>query len=178
MQLINVKNQLDLSYLNITQLLELKTPVGFEVNVPDIGVDTNAIIAGNIDDIYSTALGSRPDVKSSELMLKSSETDLKIAQGARSPRISMSHSFNTGYADSRQKISIDPVTGNPITGKYPFGEQINDNINWGLGVTMSIPILNGWQVNKNISNSKLSIRNSQYRRDKETALQEYSAGLC
>jgi outer membrane protein len=162
LQLINVKNQLDLSYLNITQLLELKTPVGFEVNVPDIKVDTNAIIAGNIDDIYVTALKTRPEVKSSELMLKSSETDLKIAQGGRSPRISMSHSFNTGYADSRQKISIDPATGSPVTGKYPFNEQVNDNINWGLGITMSIPILNGWQINKNISNSKLSIQNSQY----------------
>jgi outer membrane protein len=31
-----------------------------------------------------------------------------------------------------------------------------------LGFTLSIPILNGWQVNKNISNSKLSIQNSQY----------------
>jgi outer membrane protein len=27
---------------------------------------------------------------------------------------------------------------------------------------MSIPFLNGWQVNKNISNSKLSVENSQY----------------
>ncbi|MGD0342418.1 MAG: TolC family protein, partial [Bacteroidales bacterium] len=44
----------------------------------------------------------------------------------------------------------------------PFGEQVHDNINWGLGFTMSVPILNGWQVNKNISNSKLSVQNSQY----------------
>ncbi len=27
---------------------------------------------------------------------------------------------------------------------------------------MNIPILNGWQVNKNISNSKLAVENSQY----------------
>jgi len=46
LQLITMKNQLDLSYLNITQLLELKTPVGFEVVVPAINVDTNSIIAG------------------------------------------------------------------------------------------------------------------------------------
>jgi outer membrane protein len=165
LQYINVKNQLDLSYLNITQLLELKTPVGFEVNVPEIGVDTNAIIAGNIDDIYSTALGARPDVKSSELMLKSSQIDLKIAQGGRSPRLSMSHSFNTGYSDIRQKITSDPGSIPVVMGKYPFNEQVSDNINWGLGFTLNVPILNGWQVNKNVSNSKLSIQNNQYALD-------------
>jgi outer membrane protein len=163
LQLVNIKNQLDISYLNITQLLELKSPVGFEVIVPELGVDTNTVITGNIDDIYSAALGNRPEVKSSELTLKASEYDLKIAQGGRSPRLSLNHSFSTGYSDIRKKVlGVDPSTFAPIYGKYSFADQVNDNINWGLGFTMSVPILNGWQVNKNISNSRLSIRNSEY----------------
>jgi outer membrane protein len=160
LQLITIKNQLDLSYLNITQLLELKTPVGFEIVIPEISVDTNAIISGNIDEIFSLAQASRPEVKSSELKLTESEFDLKIAKGGRSPRLSMSNSFSTGYSDIRQKLlNIGPP---PVYGKYSFGDQVNDNINWGVGFTMNIPILNGWQVNKNISNSKLSIQSSQY----------------
>jgi Outer membrane protein len=162
-QLINMKNQLDLSYLNITQLLELQTPVGFEIVVPEISIDTNAIISGNIDEIFSVAQGSRPEVKSSELKLTASEYNLKISRGERSPHISMNNSFSTGYSNIREKIlGIDPVTSLPITDKYPFAEQVNDNINWGIGFTMNIPILNGWQVNKNISNSKLSIQSSRY----------------
>jgi outer membrane protein len=163
LQLITMKNQLDLSYLNITQLLELKTPLGFEVNVPLIGVDTNSIISGNIDEIYSVALGKRPEVKSSELKLKASESDLKISKGGRSPRLSMNSSFSTGYSDIRKKLlGYDSVTFSPIQGKYSFADQVNDNINWGLGFTLNIPILNGWQVNKNISNAKLSLQSSSY----------------
>jgi outer membrane protein len=165
LQLITMKNQLDLSYLNITQMLELKTPEGFEIIVPEISIDTNAIIAGNIDEIFALAVGSRPEVKSSELQLKASEYDLKISKGARSPRISFNHSFSTGYSDIRQKLLGYDLTTNPPTatyGKYTFADQVNDNINWGLGFTMNIPILNGWQVNKGISNSKLGIQNSQY----------------
>lgn len=163
LQLITVKNQLDLSYLNITQLLELQTPVGFEIVVPEISIDTNAIISGNIDEIFSVAVGSRPEVKSSELMLNASEYDLKIARGGRSPRLSMSSSFSTGYSDIRKKLlGLDPVTTAPVYGKYSFGDQVNDNINWGIGFTLNIPILNGWQVNKNVSNSKLSIQSSRY----------------
>jgi outer membrane protein len=166
LQLINIKNQLDLSYLDITQLLEIKTPVGFEIDVPVLGLDTNAIISGNIEEIFNIALGTRPEVKSSELKLSASEYDLKVARGGRSPKLSMSGSVSTGYSDIRQKIlGIDPGTAEILYGPYPFNEQFRDNVNSVLGFTMNIPILNGWQVNKNISNSKLSIQSSQYTLD-------------
>lgn len=170
-QLITLQNQLSASYLNLTQLLELKTPEGFEIVIPEISVDSTTIVSGNIDEIFALAVGARPDVKSSELNLNASEYGLKIARGGRSPRLSLSTSFSTGYSDIRRKILLDPVTGlpelDPVTGqtvqvKYPFADQVNDNISWGLGFTLNIPILNGWQVNKNISNSKLSIENSRY----------------
>ncbi len=162
LQLINIENQLQTSFLNLTQLLEIQTPEGFEVLVPEIVVDSNTIITGNIDEIFEVAIGNRPDVRSSEHRLTSSGYDLKIAQGGRSPRLSMSHSFSTGYSDIRSKIlGIDPVTG-PIYGKYSFAGQINDNINYGIGFSLNIPILNGWQINKSISNSRLAIENNEY----------------
>ncbi len=163
LQLINIKNQLDLSYLDLTQLLELKTAAGFEVVVPDIAIDTNTVITETVDDIYAVAVGGRPSVKSSEMKLTASEYDLRISKGGRSPRITMNHSFNTGYSDIRQKVlGIDPNNQSIIYGEYPFKEQVNDNINWGLGFSLTVPILNGWQVNKNIANAKLGIESSKY----------------
>ena len=161
-QLINLKNQLEISYLNLTQLLELKTPVGFEVSVPEIGVDSNSVITGNIDDIYQQALGTRPEVKSSEMKLSASEYDLKTARGGRYPSLSLSHSYSTQYTNLRQKITTDPVTGLPVTEDYPFGSQLKDFKNYVLGFNLRVPILNGWQVNKNVSNSKLALENSNY----------------
>jgi len=163
---INYKNQLDISYLDISQLLELKTPDGFEVVVPPITIDTNAVIGETIEEIYQIASGSRPSIKSPELLLAAREIDLKIAKGGRSPRLNMNHSVTTGYSDVRQKIlGLDPNTNEILYGDYPFGEQFNDNRNWGLGFSLNIPILNGWQVNKNIENSKISIENSKYALD-------------
>jgi outer membrane protein len=163
LQLINIQNQLDISYLDLTQLLELKSPEGFEVVVPPITIDTNAVIGETIDQIFEIAMGSRPSVKSPELMLAASEYDLKIAKGARSPRITMNHSVTTGYSDVRQKIlGVDPNSMEIIYGDYPFNEQFKDNRSWGLGFTLAVPILNGWQVNKNIDNSRLSIENNKY----------------
>jgi outer membrane protein len=163
LQLINLENQLDISYLTLTQMLELKSPEGFAIVAPEISIDTNTIITGKVEDIYAQAQGLRPEIKSAELKLTASEYDLKIASGARSPRLSMNHSFSSQYSSTRQKvISVDPVTFIPTYGKYPFSEQVDDNINYGIGFSLSVPILNGWQVNKNISNSKLNIESSRY----------------
>jgi outer membrane protein len=151
LSLINMKNQLETSYLNLTQLLELGSPAGFEIVVPEISVDSNAIITGNIDEIYKISRQTRPEIKSSEFKLTASEYDLKIAKGARIPSLSLSHSFTTRYSF----IENQP-------GLQPFKDQLKNNKNYGLGVSLSIPILNGWQVNKNISNSKLSVESSQY----------------
>lgn len=162
LQYINTKNQLDISFLNITQLLELSTPENFEIITPSITIDTNGIITGNIEEIYNEAVATRPEIKSSELKLTASEYDMKIAKGGRSPQLTMNHSFSTGYSDIRKKLlGVDPVTG-AIYGKYSFIDQFNDNINYGIGFSLNIPILNGWQINKNIANSKLGIENNRY----------------
>jgi outer membrane protein len=161
-QLINLKNQLETSYLNLTQFLELKTPEGFEVSVPVISVDSNSLISGNIDDIYQLALGTRPEVKSSQLKLTASEYNLKNAKGGRYPSLSLAHSYSTQYSNLRQKvIGVDPETG-IIYGDYAFSDQLKDFKNFGLSFNLRVPILNGWQVNKNVSNSKLAVENSNY----------------
>lgn len=149
--LVNMQNQLEISYLNLTQLLELETPAGFEIIVPEIRVGETADIAGNIDEIYSVAVQSRPEILGSELRLTASEYALKVAKGARSPSISMSHNFGTRYSYIED-----------LPGQQSFNDQLKNNKNFGLGFSMNIPILNGWQVNKNILNSKLAVENSQY----------------
>ncbi|MBN1108662.1 MAG: TolC family protein, partial [Bacteroidales bacterium] len=160
-----LQNQLSISYLNLAQLLELPTPEGFEVFVPQLQVDTNTVIDGNIEGIFESAIATRPEVIGSEYRLTSSEYDLKIAQGTRIPQVTMNHSFSTGYSSIRQKIlGVDPLTG-PLYGDYSFADQVNDNISYGIGFSLSVPILNGWQINKNISNSKLMIENSRYTLD-------------
>ena len=155
LQLITLANQLDISYLTLTQMLELESTAGFSIITPDINIDTNEIITGNVDEIFGQAQGLRPEIKSAEMKLAVSQYDLKIASGGRSPRLSMNHSFSTRYSD----IAMKPA--NP-TEDYKFSDQVNDNINYGVGFSLNIPILNGWQVNNNISSSKLNIENSRY----------------
>lgn len=149
--LVNMRNQLEISYLNLTQLLELESPAGFEILVPEITVDQNSVVTGSIDEVFTLAAQTRPEILSSELKLTASEYDLKIAKGARSPSFSLSHTFGTRYSYIKD-----------MPGLQSFEDQLKNNKNFGVGISMSLPILNGWQINRNISNSKLAVENSQY----------------
>lgn len=153
LQLVNLQNQLTLSVLNLTQMLELQGTDGFSIAVPAISVRDDAA-DGNPAAIFAIAEKMRPEILSAEYQLKSAEYDLAIARGNRSPRLSLGTSMSTGYSDMRVK----PFTNE----KYPFGEQLTDNVNYGLGFTLNVPIFNGWQVNSSIKTSRLGIENSKY----------------
>jgi len=151
LSLITMVNQLETSYLNLTQLLEISSPAGFEIVVPYIIVEQNSVVTGNIDEIYQLATQSRPEIKSSELKLTASEYDLKIAKGGRIPSITLDHNIGTRYTYFKNMPAYQS-----------FEDQLKNNKSYGLGFTLNVPVLNGWQVNKNISNSKLAVENSQY----------------
>ena len=143
LSLITQKNLLEISILTLTQLLELQSPAGFEIVAPQINVDPNSIVSGDIDEIFATAVKNRPEIKSSELKLTASQYDLKIAKGGRIPQISLNYSYNARYSNPSNLPGDQSFVGQLKTSKSP-----------GAGLTLNIPILNGWQVNKNISNSK------------------------
>ncbi|MCB0800839.1 MAG: TolC family protein, partial [Bacteroidales bacterium] len=144
LQLVNLRNQLTLSLLSLAQMLELESMDGFNIAVPVISVRDEAV-DGNPAAIFSIAEQTRPEILSAEYQLRSAEYDLAIARGNRSPRLNLGASMSTGYSDKRLK----PVTFE----SYPFGEQLNDNLNYSLGFSLNIPIFNGWQVNAGIKNS-------------------------
>jgi outer membrane protein len=151
LSLITQKNLLESSILTLTQYLELQTPAGFEIVAPEITVDPDFIITGNIEEIFGIANKNRPEVKSSELKLTASEYNLKMAKGGRSPQLSLNYSYNARYSNPSNLPGDQSFVGQLKTSKSP-----------GAGLTLNIPILNGWQVNKNISNSKLDVESSEY----------------
>lgn len=153
LQLITLQNQLTISYLTLAQLLELPSAEGFAIDVPAIELD-QVTFEGNPDSIFIVAAKIRPEVLSAEYRLKGAEYDLAIAKGSRSPQLSLGASWGTSYSDNR--IDINTLE------TYDFWTQLDINRNAAVGLTLNIPILNGWMVNTRIKNSKLDIQNSKY----------------
>ncbi|NOX48338.1 MAG: TolC family protein [Chlorobi bacterium] len=176
--LINAENNLELARLTLSQLLELATPEGFEIEEPELGLIESPETFLTPEKIYTTALDLRPEIKSASVKVESSERDLDIARGTLYPRLSLSGSWGSGYSGAN-KIGKDPFTqsipfgytasnetvyfdqtGYQSFSAKPFSEQLNDNMNESIGLNLNIPIFNGWKSRSSIAQAKIGIANA------------------
>ena len=171
---VNGSNALDLAYLELAQMLELDSVSGFEIEIPEIDAPDSSFSLPPVSVVFSDALNVMPQIKSANYQLKSSEVSLKLARGAKSPRLSLNGSFNTSFSDNRKKIlGIEPG-GDLQYAPYPMGEQLADNRNWMIGLGLTIPIFNGWQIQKEVNNARIGIQSAQlqFEREKKSLYKE------
>ncbi len=162
LNVVNAENQLQLAFLNLQQMLDLQYDPDFQITSPDLPVPGDSMLLLDVMDVYGTAQEIMPQIKATEFNLESSKLDLDLAKGMRYPSLNLSGNYSTGFSDIREKvIDTDPVTNLPIYGKYPFFEQINDNLSVGISLGLNIPIFNGGQVNTAVANARIGIENAR-----------------
>lgn len=183
---VDARNNLDLAYLTLAQMLDLPSTEGFEIEIPDLEIGKQTALVANPEQVFLYAIETQPMIKSAELRVKSSEYGLMLARGAQSPTLSMSASLATGYSGAAQMLDdtmtkIIPIgytmlNGMPAELVYssylystykdkPFGDQFSDNINRSLNFNLSVPIFNGWATRSAISRARINVENSKYNLD-------------
>jgi outer membrane protein len=176
LQLVNAQNQLDLSYLNLRQILFLPENVQFAIVVPEIDIEPEDDNPYSPMQVYGVAVLEQPQVKSAELRIMSAERGLAVAKGSRSPMLALRGSYGTGYSGASFQRT-DVITGAyPIgateagelvyapsfeTRVKPFNEQLSDNLNRSIGLFLTIPIFNNYQVKTGIGRSQINLENAR-----------------
>ncbi len=147
----NAKNNLELSLLTLSQLLNLPASEPFDVAEPAIG-EVEAMASVRLTDptsVFSYAVKYRPSVIQQELRLKSFEKNLAIAKSAYLPTISLSAGYSNSYYYSFSDDALNSA----------FNDQFKQNGRESVGISVSIPIFNRFQTRNNVSLSNLNIRN-------------------
>jgi len=181
--LIEAENSLEISLLTLSQLLDLPSTDGFDIEVPALSIEENVSLVANPDQIFTYAQEKMPEIKAAEFRLQGSERQLARAKGSYYPSLALSGSWGTGYSGASQvidqKIPGDPqligYAVNPDVASYnvyantldytyktkAWSDQIKDNNNQTIGLYLTIPILNGWQSRTMVSKAKISLENSR-----------------
>ena len=155
---ISARNNYDMARLELCQLLEIDDFSSFEVPGPE---SVQALVPDYINGPEQSSSFSdmndiicrRPEVKSAQINVDISRKNLQIANSSYWPSISLSAGYGSSYSDARQKILQNP-DGTFRYEAYPFFRQYADNI--------SIPILSGLSVRKNVRIARLSIADADY----------------
>ena len=159
LQVVTALNMLEMSRLNLAQLLDMESHANFQIVVPDF---SNIVISESltsVDDVFTFAESVLPQVKAAEYNLKSAEKQLSIVKGNRSPTLTLQGGYNTRYSSSAKMPNPD-YPGETID--YQLLDQLKDGIVSYIGIGLNIPIFNGWQVQTGIKNAKLNRENHKY----------------
>ncbi|MDR1347543.1 MAG: TolC family protein [Prevotellaceae bacterium] len=145
--IVQAKNDLQLALLTLSQLLELRSPEGFDVETPNNDVDF--ILPSNPEETYANALTTQASVRAEEYRLASSEKTVKSAKGAYFPQLS----FGAGYSNSYYKINGSDNSS--------FSRQLKNNESKYIGFSLNIPIFNRFETRNNIRAAKLNVKNQE-----------------
>lgn len=143
---VEAQSQLATCKLQLKQLLELTADQGFDIAIP---ATTDAQVLADIpalQDIYEQALATRPEISNRKLSIESSDISLKIAKAGWLPTVNVSGGFTT---------STNSLTSNS------WGNQMKTNTNMSAGLTLSVPIFDGWQTRSSVNKARIAQQQAQ-----------------
>lgn len=184
---VAAQNSVDLSYLNLKNILQLEPDRELKIVRPSVIVpDVNPEVF-QLKTIYAGALGTQPQIRAGEIREKSAYSGEKIARAGYLPTISVFGDVSTRWssqirdviysADKREGPPIDIVlNGQPLSFsivdnqvddivRVPYFEQLDRNLGVGAGLQTQIPILQNGRTKANVQRAKLNLIQTQIRNE-------------
>lgn len=178
--LVNAENNLRLSYLELIQLLDLDPAEEFRIVTPEIDV-IDQFILQDPEYVFEKALLIEPSVQSANTQIMMAEKLVALERGRKSPSLYLEGSLGTGYSQANKQLRREPIgsvqigylaDNTPVFAdgfqnifeRKSYNDQIRDNFNQYVGINLSIPIFNRWEVRTRIQKSKVELdrANNQY----------------
>lgn len=189
--LISAKGNVTQAKYVLKAYMNLDAAAPFEIEEPPADkIPVEPIADLQPENVYALALANLPQQKFNDYNLRAAQKNSLAAKGALYPTISAYGGLSTnygyfrsptysqvpnGYAPSGLVVSdgsggfIDvqkPLYTSGGKNGYvtsdPLGTQFSNNFGQSIGVSLSVPIFNGWQSKANYQRSKLNIKTLEY----------------
>ena len=148
-EVINATNDLSMSLLNLSQVLNIENK-GFDIVQPGF-LDDIIVEVLSLDFIYNEAMAIRPEVREAQYNLESGMKGVKVAQASGWPSLSLGLSYASGFSHIIKNIGdIDFEETDPM-------KQLKNNQRQAIGLNLSFPIFNKYQVHNQIKLAKLTV---------------------
>ena len=140
----------------LRQLLQLTDGEAFEVVADEIDDQTVLQQIPALQNVYNSALATRPEIKNAQLGIQASALDIKMAKAGKLPTIGLSAGLTTNTTSMSNNA---------------WGTQIKNNFNIGAGFTVSIPLLDQRKTKTAVNKAQLQrISYELELKDKQTQL--------
>lgn len=145
LNLTQSENQLAAAKLALIQQMNLENTSEITI-VPAITEVSETASKMQSETVYSKAREFLPLIKAQELRAKAAKKQVGVARGNLYPSLSLFAGIGTGYFETFQD-SLDNT--------LPFREQFRDNTSRFYGLSLNIPISNGWSARSRVKQAKI-----------------------
>jgi outer membrane protein len=179
---VTQQNILDTAILNLAQALQVPSET-FDIASIDVGTPSASLFYKTSSEVYNKSLERMPEIARAKLAIENEDLNIEISKSSFLPTLSVSAGLSTNYGFN---LNLPDGISNP-----EFSNQLSDNLGYGFGFNLSIPIFNRFQtknrvaqsiINKEVSqlaleNEKLQLEQTiqQAFLDVKTALKSYEA---
>lgn len=147
----NAQNQLTISFLTLSQLMEMRADNNnYRVVAPTIEDINYAQKSYNVNDVFNQSLNIYPDIKLAQLNREAAEIGVKVAKGYLYPTVSLNAGLGSSYSY---------VFGSDENAS--FARQVNSRFSQYVGVSLQIPIFNGLTAKSGVKRAQIQYQGFQ-----------------
>lgn len=140
----------------LKQVLQIADDKEFDIVIPETTDEMALKKIPTLNDVYTSTLTIRPEIKNAKLGIESTELSIKIAKAQRLPTIGL----NAGVSTNTTSMSDNA-----------WGTQLKNNVNVGAGFTVSIPLFDNRASKTAVNKAKIQKENYLLElQDKQTTL--------
>jgi outer membrane protein len=212
--LITAVTNAESAILQMKALLSMDAAMPFDVSTPPVDMIPVENLADlQPDAVYALATANMPQQKVDDLNLRAALKSVEVSRGSMYPTLSIFGSLGAAYNNKAREIKsktqvnapigLVTVSGTPYSvyplnpfdvytyGNMGYFNQLNQNFRQSIGLSLSVPILNGgvlrtaWQRSKlqvqqvelTKTNNSLTLKQDIYKayNDAVAAVQKYNA---
>lgn len=182
--LVNAQNQTIQSYTDLWLLLNLKPDSSWKIVSPDYQTGGIGPEPRDANQIYDEFSKQSRELQATKERMRSSELQRLIALGGRSPRINFNASLSSFYTtQSTETVGTPTLSGQreigywidngvPVPVYVPvfsggdirvksFSNQFSQNFGSTIGLSLQVPLFNGWNVNTNVQKANINRENAR-----------------
>lgn len=181
LNLTTAQNQLASTILTLKQYMEMSPDSDIIVEKPDISKLEDIKTLYNADEVINTAMHVNPDVRLAEAQQKSYEQAIKVAKGYYYPTLSFFAGAGSTYSNLQNQrilgtqtvitqigtvqstgdIVVTPIQAPVLGSNYTFFNQLSNNFNQAIGLSLQIPIFNHSTASVAYKKAKLNYEYSE-----------------
>jgi outer membrane protein len=193
--------------LSLKAYMAIDAAAPFEIETPPVDkIPVEKIADLQPESVYALAMANMPQQRVNDFKIKAAQKTAAAARGNLYPTVSVFGSLNSNYTNSKQPVyqfsgtysslSLSPqvvIGGVPykvsspdytVTKQgTPFFSQLNQNFSQSIGLSISVPIFNGYSVRTIYEKAKINIKNLELQKQlddqtlKQDIYQAYNAAM-